>query len=108
MLRICPESSETTTRLENIRYSKCNLNANNPTTIIHQLAEDRNARLAGKSEPPTPKSVSLQCNIQRHDEILTTLRKHERLLDGQLGQVNSTEHLIDVAPDSRPFYQCKT
>ena len=88
---------------EETHYKKRPLNVRDIETINKHLADAREAHAGKDEEPITADTVELHVDNKYHLKIRNMLRKHESLWAGQLGNINITEHSIDLVAGARPF-----
>ena len=89
---------------ENMQYKKRDINFKDIYTIKKHLAvvsQSEHGQVEDKSI--TDDTVKLGVERTYHPEIREMLRRHECLWDGKTGEINITQHSIDLIPGARPF-----
>ena len=88
----------------NNTYRKRKMNARDTELINKHLADLRESHMEKDDQPITAKDIPLDdVNQEYHEEIREMLKEHERMWLGELGEINVTEHSIDLIPNARPF-----
>ena len=89
---------------ETTHYKKRDIDTKDIETINKHLADLREAEHGKDEEKPiTAETVELGVDKTYHKAIREMLRDHEHLWDGTMGQINITQHAIDLVPGARPF-----
>ena len=89
---------------ETTYYKKRDIDTKDIETINKHLDDLREAE-HGKAEemPVTAETVELGVDKTYHKAIREMLRGHEHLWNGTMGQINITQHTIDLVPGARRF-----
>ena len=89
---------------EKLSYRKRNLNARYIALINKHLADLRESHMQEDETPMTAEDIDLsEVSEEYHEEIRKMLRKHETMWSGKLGNINITEHSIELKDGSKPF-----
>lgn len=72
-------------------------------TINKRLTVQRENHTENYKKPVTDAYISLHVASDREVEIRNMLRKHDHTWSGRLGEINITEMINDLVPDTKPF-----
>ncbi len=85
-------------------YRKRKITTKSVDTINQHLADLRESHMEQDEEPITADKIpldevpeNLRCRVRQ------MLKKHEQMWLGKLGEINVTEHGINLKPDAKPF-----
>lgn len=87
-----------------MHYNKRNIDAESIETINKRLSDQREAR-HGKTEETVITADTVECNFDEPycQTIREMLRRPKGLWNGTKGEINVTQHAINMIPGSRPF-----
>ena len=84
-------------------FRKREQSAKDPALINKHLADLRESHMEKDETPVTAEDVPLDVDEKYHPAIRGMLKKHEDMWLGKLGNINVTEHAIDLIPGARSF-----
>ena len=86
------------------KYRKRSTSVKDTKIINQHLADDRESHMDQDDKPATADDIPLTgVPPELETRVRDMLRKHEKMWSGELGNITTTEHPIDLVPNARPF-----
>ena len=105
MLGIAEEEPSTDVKMKNTYRKRPGLQSGHDAELINKhLADLRESHMEQDEKPVTAEDIPLDdVDPKYHETIRRMLKKHEQMWLGQLGEINVTEHTIELKSDAKPF-----